>query len=146
MSITSDKLYDAINNMSDADLVAVWDGFCYAKRRQDNNPIDIDDLVRYIIDETDALDNDEIQHILDQERAAGRLNKMVSLDNGAHYYDVTEIAEAMDYINEYDLWDALANVMDDDTRERVAWELAPCTNAEFLRRYLEIAPCNLVLG
>lgn len=31
-------------------------------------------------------------------------------------------------------------MMDDDIRERVAFELAPCTNEEFLKRYLELAP------
>lgn len=37
-------------------------------------------------------------------------------------------------------WEAIVNMMDDVTRERVAFELAPCTNEEFLNRYLELAP------
>lgn len=37
-------------------------------------------------------------------------------------------------------WEAIVNMMDDETRERVAFELAPCTNEEFLKRYLELAP------
>jgi hypothetical protein len=37
-------------------------------------------------------------------------------------------------------WEAIVNMMDDDIRERVAFELAPCTNEEFLNRYLELAP------
>jgi hypothetical protein len=30
--------------------------------------------------------------------------------------------------------------MNDEIRERVAFELAPCTEEEFLKRYLEIDP------
>lgn len=37
-------------------------------------------------------------------------------------------------------WEAIVNMMDDDIRERVAFELAPCTEEEFLKRYLEIDP------
>lgn len=35
-------------------------------------------------------------------------------------------------------WEAIVNLMNDDIRERVAFELAPCTEVEFLKRYLEI--------
>lgn len=35
---------------------------------------------------------------------------------------------------------ALANFMDDDKRESVHAELAPCSHEEFLRRYLELDP------
>lgn len=37
-----------------------------------------------------------------------------------------------------DYWDALVNLMDDDLREQVHREIAPCTNAEFLKRYAEL--------
>ncbi len=37
-------------------------------------------------------------------------------------------------------WEAIVNIMDDVIRECVAFELAPCTNEEFLNRYLELAP------
>lgn len=37
-------------------------------------------------------------------------------------------------------WEAIANMMDDDIRERVAFELAPCTEEAFLKRYLELDP------
>ena len=37
-------------------------------------------------------------------------------------------------------WDAVVNLMDDETRERVHEELAPCTMREFLARYLELDP------
>lgn len=35
---------------------------------------------------------------------------------------------------------AIANLMDDDLREQVHRELAPCTDMEFLRRYVELDP------
>lgn len=67
----------------------------------------------------------------------------ISLDNGATYMSA---AEAMPEIIANNLWNVVANYMDDDTREQVHAELAPCTDAEFLTRYLELAPCNLIIG
>lgn len=37
-------------------------------------------------------------------------------------------------------WDAIAELMNDDIREQVHAELAPCTTEEFLARYLELDP------
>ena len=67
----------------------------------------------------------------------------ISLDNG-HTYITAQ--EAMPAIAERGLWDAIANVMDDDTREAIAADLAPCSELEFLTRYLEQAPANLIIG
>lgn len=38
------------------------------------------------------------------------------------------------------LMEAIASYMDDNNRERVHCELAPCTNEEFLIRYCELEP------
>lgn len=38
------------------------------------------------------------------------------------------------------VWAAIASYMDDDTREAVHAELAPCTKLEFLTRYVELDP------
>ena len=35
-------------------------------------------------------------------------------------------------------WDMVIGLMDDDIREQVHRELAPCTSEEFLSRYLEL--------
>lgn len=35
-------------------------------------------------------------------------------------------------------WESIASYMNDDIREQVHCELAPCTNTEFMERYLEI--------
>ena len=34
----------------------------------------------------------------------------------------------------------IVNLMDDEIREQVHHELAPCTDMEFLRRYVELDP------
>ena len=76
--------------------------------------------------------------------------KMVSIDNGNTYYDsANDLREAVkdEGCWEWDvLWKTLADYMDDETREAVHIELAPCTDEEFLDRYLELAPCDLIIG
>lgn len=37
-------------------------------------------------------------------------------------------------------WEAIVSYMDDDIREALHAELAPCTNTEFLEEYLEEDP------
>lgn len=37
-------------------------------------------------------------------------------------------------------------MMDDDAREQAHSDVSPCTELEFLKHYLEIAPNNLVIG
>ena len=69
--------------------------------------------------------------------------KQISIDNGYHYMTAEE---AMPEIMDRDLWDVIVNMMDDDTRETVHAELAPCSELDFLTRYLEIAPSDLVIG
>jgi hypothetical protein len=39
-----------------------------------------------------------------------------------------------------EMWNAIVNLMDDEIRESVHRELAPCTNDEFLTRYTELDP------
>ena len=69
--------------------------------------------------------------------------KRISLDNGASFLDAIE---AMPEIEERGIWETVAHYMDDETREKVHAELAPCDKLEFLERYLEIAPSNLIIG
>ena len=63
----------------------------------------------------------------------------ISIDNGAHFVDVEEAVAGAD-------WDTIVNFMDDDTRETVHDELAPCSREDFLRRYLELAEDDLIIG
>jgi hypothetical protein len=43
-------------------------------------------------------------------------------------------------LNDPRTWEAIASYMNDDARETVHAELAPCTNSEFLTRYLDLDP------
>ena len=67
----------------------------------------------------------------------------ISLDNG-HTYMTAQ--EATPEIAANNLWDAVANMMDDDIREAVHAAVAPCTEAEFLAAYLERATDDLIIG
>ena len=53
--------------------------------------------------------------------------KHISIDNGRTYQTPEQ---AMPEIDNRNLWDVVVNAMDDDTREAVAYDLAPCSNAE----------------
>lgn len=65
--------------------------------------------------------------------------KEISIDNG---HSFTEPEKALKEVK----WDIIVNMMDDETREKVHEEIAPCTDIEFLTRYLEIAPYDLIIG
>ena len=69
--------------------------------------------------------------------------KKISLDNGHSYMTAQE---AMPEITSRNMWDTVINMMDDDTREKVHSELVPCTEVEFLMRYLELANDDLIIG
>lgn len=69
--------------------------------------------------------------------------KKISLDNGHSYITADE---AMPEITSRNMWDTVVNMMDDDTRETVHSELAPCTEVEFLREYLKRSPADLIIG
>ena len=69
--------------------------------------------------------------------------KQISLDNGHSYMDASE---AMAEIMERNLWEAVTNFMDDDVRDAVADDMAPCSEEEFLAEYLKRANDDLVVG
>jgi hypothetical protein len=68
----------------------------------------------------------------------------ISINNGRTYLTAAEAVEHWDEISP--LWDALVALMDDDTRELVAADAAPCTEQEFLAAYLSVAPEDLTIG
>lgn len=74
------------------------------------------------------------------------MNKMLSIDNGATFYAASEIPEIMPEINARHLYRQIVNFMDDETREAVHMDLAPCTDAEFLAEYLRRANDDLIIG
>jgi len=65
--------------------------------------------------------------------------KHISIDNG-NSWTTPEAAIATLGL------DVIVNCMDDDTREAVHAELAPCTEVEFLAAYLERATDDLIIG
>lgn len=65
--------------------------------------------------------------------------KNVSIDNGATWTTPEEALNAISI-------DVMAEYMDDESREQTAREFAPCSDLEFLIRYLEIAPDDLIIG
>ena len=67
----------------------------------------------------------------------------ISLNNGYTFMDADE---AIEKIEEQDLWQVVVETMDPEVRERVHGELAPCSNLAFLRRYLELAAEDLIIG
>lgn len=72
--------------------------------------------------------------------------RKISLDNGFTFLTADEALKEMQSERCSVTWDALVNLMDDDTREAVAYELAPCSESEFLARYLEVAADDLIVG
>lgn len=78
--------------------------------------------------------------------------RQISLDNGHTYLDADEAIQVLKKHSEETgtpfekLWEDVAYRMDDDIRETVHMELAPCTEEKFLRRYLELSPCDLTIG
>ncbi|HIR04239.1 MAG TPA: hypothetical protein IAD34_09285 [Candidatus Scatovicinus merdipullorum] len=65
--------------------------------------------------------------------------KEISIDDGTHFCDPEEAIKEMD-------WDVIVQFMADETREQVHAEIAPCANLDFLKRYLEIATDDLIIG
>ncbi len=63
----------------------------------------------------------------------------ISIDNGLTWVEPEEAISKM-------RWEVIAHYMEDEAREQVHHELAPCTDLEFLKRYLEVAENDLVIG
>ncbi len=63
----------------------------------------------------------------------------ISVNNGRTFVTAKEAIEKMD-------WEEIVSWMDADIREQVHSELAPCSNIEFLDRYLEIADHDIIIG
>lgn len=63
----------------------------------------------------------------------------ISMDNGHTFCTPEAVLErfTMEYVFAY---------MNECTRELVHEELAPCSDVDFLRRYLQLATCDLIIG
>lgn len=63
----------------------------------------------------------------------------ISVDNGQSWVTPEEAVEEMP-------WDIIVAAMDDRYREYIHSEASPCSELEFLTRYLEVAPQNIIVG
>lgn len=65
--------------------------------------------------------------------------KQISINNGASY---TTIEDAIATVG----METIAMMMDDEIREQVANDIAPCTDEEFVAEYLRRANEDLIIG
>ena len=65
--------------------------------------------------------------------------KQISINNRASY---TTIEDAIATVG----MDTIAMMMDDEIREQVANDIAPCTDEEFVAEYLRRANEDLIIG
>ena len=73
------------------------------------------------------------------KKKEGSKMKNISIDNGNSFVSVQEAIAKVS-------WETIVAFMDDDIRETVHNEIAPCTEEEFLTRYLELAHDDLIIG
>lgn len=66
----------------------------------------------------------------------------ISIDNGRTLMTATEAASTMTKLQ----LRLITNIMDDELREQIHNELAPCSDEEFLAAYLERATDDIIIG
>lgn len=99
-------------------------------------------------DEWDAADGETFEAVVEKAvEIALKDSKPVylSVDNGTTYIAADEDAELQAAIDKVG-WDEIVSFMDADARDKANYDVAPCTELEYLKHYLEIAPCDLVIG
>ena len=114
-------------NTIEQDARALYDGGWRSKDRGEL-------VLQYELGENEA---DTL--VRELERIEVSTKKRISIDNGSTFITPAEAIKNMS-------WDVIVNAMDDEVREKVHAELAPCTNTEFLNRYLELASEDLIVG
>lgn len=73
----------------------------------------------------------------------------INLSNGSNSYSfgADEACAAIAFAEDNGIsFDTIATLMDDDTREMVAFDFAPCSDEEFLTVYLKIADTDLIIA
>lgn len=82
----------------------------------------------------------EVRRDMDDLRRQGQFPGWMYVIHDGETWDADD---AINYIERNGLWEQVVEMMDDQTREIVNSELAPCTHLQFLERYLELAPFDL---
>lgn len=75
--------------------------------------------------------------------------KKINFSNGSssHWFSADESENAIIFAKENGIsFEAIACVMDDDLRESIHFDLAPCSEAEFLAEYLRRSATDLIVG
>lgn len=106
-------------------------------------------------DEWEAADGETFEAVAEKAVAIALKDSKpvyLSVDNGATYIAADEDAELQAAIDKVG-WGEIVSFMDDDARVKAHYDVtpfmddvAPCTDLEFLKHYLEIAPYDLVIG
>ena len=99
-------------------------------------------------DEWEAADSETFEAVVEKAVTIALNDSKpvyLSIDNGVSFIAADEDVELQAAIDKVG-WGEIVSFMDDDARERAHDDVAPCTELEFLKRYLEIAPCSLVIG
>lgn len=98
-----------------------------------------EELERGVVYDDDDLPSFFGRHGIEYADADDVGSARISVDNG---HSFVEPAEALESVG----MDVIVNLMDDTIRGKVHAELAPCTDEEFLVRYLELADDDLIIG
>lgn len=69
----------------------------------------------------------------------------LSIDNGCTFMQVYELPDG-DFPKCGVSWETVVTMMNDDLREEVHRDIAPCTEMEFLKEYLKRAKEDLIIG
>lgn len=99
-------------------------------------------------DEWDAADGETFEAVVEKAvEIALKDSKPVylSVGNGTTYIAADEDDELQAAIDKVS-WGEIVSFMDADARDKANYDVAPCTELEYLKHYLEIAPCDLVIG
>lgn len=75
--------------------------------------------------------------------------KKINFSNGSssYWFSADESENALAFAKENGIsFDSISNMMDDDLREAVHFDLAPCSEAEFLAEYLRRSATDLIVG
>ena len=75
--------------------------------------------------------------------------KKINFSNGSssHWFSADEAENALAFAKENGIsFESISNMMDDELREAVHFDLAPCTESEFLAEYLRRSDADLIVG
>lgn len=99
-------------------------------------------------DEWEAADGETWESVVEKAvEIALKDSKPVylSVDNGVSYIAADEDDELQAAIDKVSFGE-IVSFMDDDARDKTRYDVSPCTELEYLKHYLEIAPYDLVIG